>query len=90
MKKRKGKFNRKNNNSLNNLSLFSRNENRSSKKCPLSVKNAPKIDYKNLTLLKKYVSETGKIVSSRITSISQNKQRRLNREIKRAKTLGLI
>ena len=90
MKRRKKKFIKKNNNSLNSLSLFGKNDNRISRKCPLSVKNAPVIDYKNINLLKKYISDTGKILSSRITSISQNKQRKLNREIKRAQILGLL
>ena len=48
------------------------------------------VDYKNINLLKKYVSENGKILSSKITSISFNKQRKLTKEIKKAKILGLI
>ena len=65
-------------------------ENFQRKKCPLSLKNAPIIDYKNVNLLKKYVSDNGKIMSSKITSVSFNKQRKLTREIKKAKLLGLI
>ena len=53
-------------------------------------KNAPIIDYKNVSLLRKYISENGKIVSSKITSVSFNKQKRLTREIKKAKILGLL
>ncbi len=90
MKKRNKKFQKKKTNSLNKLSLFQRNDNRYSKKCPLSVKNAPIIDYKNISLLKKYVSDNGKIVSSKISSISYGKQKKLSREIKKAKILGLI
>ena len=60
------------------------------KKCPLSSKNASVIDYKNVSLLKKYMSDNGKIMSSKITSVSFNKQRKLTREIKKAKLLGLI
>ena len=60
------------------------------KKCPLSVKNAPIIDYKNINLLRKYTSDNGKIISSKITSISFNKQKQLTREIKKAKILGLL
>ena len=56
----------------------------------LSLKNAPTIDYKNINLLKKYVSDNGKIISSKITSVSYNKQKKLTREIKRAKILGLV
>ena len=57
---------------------------------PLSIKNAPLVDYKNIDLLKKYVSENGKIISSKITSVSFGKQKKLTKEIKKAKTLGLI
>ena len=60
------------------------------KNCPLSGKGAPIIDYKNVKLLKKYVSENGKILPSRITSISQKKQRELSLSIKRARNLALI
>ncbi len=74
----------------NKLSLFKKPDIRLKRTCPLSVKNAPEIDYKNLRLLKKYVSDTGKILPSRITSISQNKQRKLSLAIKRAQFLGLI
>ena len=56
----------------------------------LEYKNAPIIDYKNISLLKKYISDNGKIISSKITSLSFNKQKKLNREIKKAKILGLI
>ena len=66
MKRKNKKFNRKNSNSLSKLSLFQKSEGKFSKKCPLSIKNAPIIDYKNVNLLKKYVSENGKIISSKI------------------------
>ena len=89
--KRKGKkFNKRNSNSLNKLSLFQKPEGRFNSKCPLSIKNAPIIDYKNIGLLKKYVSENGKILPSRITSVSQKKQRELSLSIKRARNLALI
>ena len=90
MKRKNKKFQRKGSNSLNKLSLFQKNDSRFSKKCPLSVKNAPILDYKNVSLLKKYVSDNGKIISSKITSVSFGKQRKLTREIKKAKLLGLI
>jgi len=60
------------------------------KKCPLSGKDAPEIDYKNVKLLKKYITENGKILPSRITSVSQKKQRQLTLSIKRARFLALI
>ena len=90
MKRRNKKFQKKGQNSLNKLSLFQKNDGRFSKKCPLSVKNAPIVDYKNVSLLRKYVSENGKILSSKITSVSFNKQRKLTKEIKKAKILGLL
>ena len=90
MRKKSGRLRKKGNSSLNKLSLFQKSDSRFSKRCPLSVKNAPIIDYKNISLLKKYVSDNGKIISSKITSVSMNKQRKLKKEIKRAKILGLI
>ena len=90
MKRRNNKFKKKNSNSLNKLSLFQKNDGRLSRKCPLSVKNAPIVDYKNISVLKKYISDNGKIVSSKITNVSLNKQRKLTREIKKAKYLRLL
>ena len=90
MKRKNNKFKKKNTNSLNKLSLFQKNDGRLSRKCPLSVKNAPIVDYKNINILKKYISDNGKIISSKITNVSLNKQRKLTREIKRAKYLRLI
>ena len=90
MKRKNKKFQKKGSNSLNKLSLFQKNDSKFSKKCPLSVKNAPVIDYKNVNLLKKYISDNGKIISSKITSVSYNKQKKLTREIKKAKILGLV
>ena len=88
--KRKSKKFQRNSNSLNKLSLFQKSEGRFNRACPLSVKNAPIIDYKNISLLKKYISENNKILSSKITSVSSGKQKKLTREIKKAKILGLI
>ncbi len=90
MKKRNKKFQKKGSNSLNKLSLFQKNDGKFSKECPLSVKNAPIVDYKNISLLKKYISDNGKIISSKITSVSFGKQKKLTRELKRAKILGLL
>ena len=72
------------------LSLFQPQKYKFKKKCPLSGKGAPVIDYKNINLLKKYISENGKILPSRITSVSQKKQRQLTLSIKRARNLALI
>ena len=74
----------------NKLSLFQKPEMRFKKNCPLSMKDAPAIDYKNIKLLKRYISDTGKILPSRITAVSQRKQRELATSIKRAKILGLV
>ena len=72
------------------LSIFQNNKYKFKKKCPLSGKGAPVVDYKNIKLLKRYVSENGKILPSRITSVSQKKQRELSLSIKRARNLALI
>jgi len=72
------------------LSIFQPNKYKFKKSCPLSVKGAPVVDYKNIRLLRKYVSENGKILPSRITNISQKKQRELSLSIKRARNLALI
>ena len=90
MKRKNKKFQKKSFNSLNQLSLFQKNDGKFSKRCPLSIKNAPKIDYKNIGLLKKYISDNGKIMSTKITSVSYGKQKKLSREIKKAKILGLL
>jgi small subunit ribosomal protein S18 len=60
------------------------------KTCPFSGANAPKIDYKDVKLLQRYVSERGKIVPSRITAVSAKKQRELAQAVKRARFLGLL
>ena len=91
MKRKNKKFQKKgSNNSLNKLSLFQKSDAKFSKKCPLSIKNAPLVDYKNISLLKKYTSDNGKIISSKITSVSFGKQKKLAKEIKKAKILGLL
>ncbi len=72
------------------LSLFQNQKYKFKKKCPLSGKGAPKVDYKNLKLLKRYISENGKILPSRITSVSLKKQRELSLSIKRARNLALL
>jgi len=89
LKKRKtGKRNKQSN--FAKLSIFQPQKYRFKKNCPLSGKGAPIIDYKNVKLLKRYVSENGKIMPSRITSVSQKKQRALSLSVKRARNLALI
>ena len=60
------------------------------KTCPFTGPNAPKIDYKDVKLLQRYISERGKMVPSRITAVSTKKQRVLAQAIKRARFLGLL
>ena len=63
---------------------------RRKKTCPFSGDSAPKIDYKDVKLLQRFISERGKIVPSRITAVSAKKQRELSQAIKRARFLGLL
>ena len=72
------------------LSLFQKPDVKFFRPCPLSGKDAPSLDYKNIKLLKKYISESGRILPSRVTSVSLNKQKQLARSIKRARILALI
>jgi small subunit ribosomal protein S18 len=60
------------------------------KSCPFTGPNAPKIDYKDVRLLQRYISERGKIVPARISAVSTKKQRLLAQAIKRARFLGLL
>ena len=60
------------------------------KTCPFSEKDSPEIDYKDVRMLQKYISERGKIIPSRITAVSTKKQRELATAIKRARFLGLL
>ena len=60
------------------------------KSCPFTGANAPKIDFKDVKLLSRYLSERGKIVPSRITAVSGKKQRELATAIKRARQLALL
>ena len=83
-KKKKGQH------GANKLNLFQKSKFTLKRNCPLTGKEAPVIDYKNIKLLRRYVSENGKIVPSRVTSVSQKKQRQLSLSIKRARILALI
>ena len=89
--KRNKKFKKKSKSSTySKLSLFQKPNVKFFKPCPLSGKDAPVINYKNIRLLKKYISESGRILPSRVTSVSLNKQRELSKSIKRARLLALI
>ena len=58
--------------------------------CPFSQPNSPVIDYKDIRLLSRYITEKGKIVPSRITGVSKKKQKELSKAIKRARFLSLM
>tara|TARA_B100000242_G_C42647184_1_gene304176 strand:- start:31 stop:303 length:273 start_codon:yes stop_codon:yes gene_type:complete len=90
MKNKKNNLKKGKSNNFSKLSIFQPNKYKFKKTCPLSAKGAPTVDYKNIKLLKRYVSENGKILPSRITNISQKKQRELSLSIKRARNLALI
>lgn len=63
---------------------------RRQKSCPFSGPKAPKIDFKDVKLLSRFVSERGKIVPRRITAVSTKKQRELAQAIKRARNIALL
>ena len=60
------------------------------KTCPFSSSDSPKIDYKDVKLLQRFLSERGKIVPSRISAVSSKRQRELSAAIKRARFLALL
>ena len=90
MKRKKRSSLKKKSSTYSRLSLFQKPGIKFFRPCPLSIKDAPLVDYKNIKLLKKYMSESGRILPSRITSVSQNKQKKLSRAIKRARLLALL
>ena len=90
MQKKRSGNKKKTQSNFAKLSIFQPNKYKFKKACPLSIKDAPPIDYKNIKLLKKYMSENGKILPSRITNVSQKKQRELSLSIKRARNLALL
>lgn len=63
---------------------------RRKKICRFTVEEATEIDYKDIGLLKSFISETGKIVPSRITGTCARYQRMLSQAIKRARYLALL
>ncbi len=58
--------------------------------CKFSAEGVKTIDYKDLETLKAYISETGKIVPSRITGTKAKYQRQLSSAIKRARYIALL
>ena len=87
---KRSKIKKKKGSKFSKLTLFQKPGTKFFKPCPLSGKNAPPLDYKNIKLLKKYMSENGKILPSRITNVCQKKQRELSLSIKRARNLALM
>ena len=90
MKRNRKKNRKKKASHHSRLSLFQKSGSKFFRPCPLSGKDAPEVDYKNIKLLKKYISESGRILPSRVTSVSFKKQRELAKSIKRARLLALI
>ena len=90
MKRKKKSNSKRKTSSYSKLNLFQKPGIKFFRPCPLSRKDAPLVDYKNIKVLKKYISESGRILPSRITSVSQNKQKKLSRAIKRARLLALL
>lgn len=60
------------------------------KTCPFCVDGAPVIDYKDVDMLKRYISDRGKLMPSRITGVSAKYQRQLTTAVKRARQLALL
>jgi|TARA_B100000959_G_C14915485_1_gene597112 small subunit ribosomal protein S18 len=58
--------------------------------CRFTAEGIDEIDYKDLNILKNYVSESGKIIPSRISGTKTRYQRQLSTAIKRARYLALV
>ena len=63
---------------------------RRGKSDPFAAPDAPAIDYKDVALLRRFISDRGKMVPTRITNVSQKNQRKLATAIKRARQLALL
>ena len=90
MKRNRNKKIKRKSSTYSKLSLFQKPGIKFFTPCPLSGKDAPTIDYKNIKLLKRYISDSGRILPSRVTSVSHKKQKELSKAIKRARTLALL
>ncbi|MCW5197450.1 30S ribosomal protein S18 [Buchnera aphidicola] len=58
--------------------------------CKFTAEGIKEVDYKNVSILKNYITESGKIIPSRITGTKAKYQRQLSKAIKRARYLALI
>ena len=85
MKKNRKKNNNSNREDNNNSPFESKK-----RFCPFSQPNSPEIDYKDLKMMNRYITEKGKIIPSRITGVSKKKQKELAKAIKRARFLSLM
>ena len=74
----------------NSFGLSSKLSQFGKKNCPLAKKSAEEINYKNIKLLRKYISDSAKILPTRITNVSHGKQKILVKEIKKARALALL
>ena len=90
MKRNRNKKTKRKSSTYSKLSLFQKPGIKFFRPCPLTGKDAPTIDYKNIKLLKRYISDSGRILPSRVTSVSHKKQKELSKAIKRARTLALL
>ena len=90
MKRNRNKKIKRKSSTYSKLSLFQKPGIKFFRPCPLSGKDAPTIDYKNIKLLKRYISDSGRILPSRVTSVSHKKQKELSKAIKTARTLALL
>ena len=90
MKRNRNRKTKRKSSTYSKLSLFQKPGIKFFRPCPLTGKDAPTIDYKNIKLLKRYISDSGRILPSRVTSVSHKKQKELSKAIKRARTLALL
>ena len=74
----------------NSFGLGSKMSQLGKKNCPLAKKSDEELNYKNIKLLRKYISDSAKILPTRITNVSHSKQKILVREIKKARALALM
>uniref|UniRef100_UPI00397B3D4E 30S ribosomal protein S18 n=1 Tax=Rickettsiales endosymbiont of Peranema trichophorum TaxID=2486577 RepID=UPI00397B3D4E len=76
---------------MSNAILFNRkHQTRGPQSCPLDNPENGEVDYKNIQLLKQYISEKGRVLPSRVSYVSSKNQRRLKQAIRRARKLALL
>jgi len=75
---------------MNQSNLKRRGGRRRKKVCVFTTENIKHLDYKDLTLIRKFISERGKILPRRVTGNSAKAQRMLTQAIKRARHMALL